>query len=281
MRIILSFIILLICNTSLAQINIWEGTECKHKVMLTPYIAEGGDSIGVIVCPGGSYFWLDKENEGHEVARWLQSQHITAFVLEYRTASVPAFIFHYRLLSRGTRYPDAQRDLERAIELIKSDSQRYNISQDKLGVLGFSAGGHLVMSSSYLFSKSENIPAFIAPIYPVVSMSHECTHKRSRRALLGDNNAGNKVLQDSLSLERHISHSCPPIFLVNCIDDPIVNFHNSELLDSALTANNITHRYIQYKIGGHGFGVSDTKGSKESRNWKYEFLNWLNQLFSK
>ena len=67
----------------------------------------------------------------------------------------------------------------------------------------------------------------------------------------------------------------------NCIDDPIVNFHNSELLDSALTANNITHRYIQYKIGGHGFGVSDTKGSKESRNWKYEFLNWLNQLFSK
>ena len=281
MRIILSIIILLTSSTCFAQINSWEGMDCKQKVMLTPYIAEDGDSIGVIVCPGGSYFWLDKENEGHEVARWLQSQHISAFVLEYRTASVPAFIFHYRLLSRGTRYPDAQRDLERAMELIKSDSQKYKISPDKLGVLGFSAGGHLVMSSSYLFNKSENIPAFIAPIYPVVSMCHACTHKRSRRALLGDNKARNTILQDSLSLEKHISHSCPPIFLVNCCDDPIVNFHNSELLDSALTANNVNHKYIQYQTGGHGFGVSETKGSTESRNWKYEFVKWLNQLFEK
>ena len=135
------------------------------------------------------------------------------------------------------------------------------------------------MSSSYLFSKSENIPAFIAPIYPVVSMSHNCTHKRSRRALLGDNNAGNRALQDSLSLEKHITKSCPPTFIVNCIDDPIVDYHNSELLDSALTANNVRHRYIQYQTGGHGFGVSENKGSSESRQWKQEFLNWLNQLF--
>lgn len=279
MRIILPLILLSISHLCYAQINIWEDTECNHKVMLTPYIADGNDSIGVIVCPGGSYFWLDKENEGHEVARWLQSQHISAFVLEYRTASVPAFIFHYRLLCRGTRYPDAQRDLERSIELIKSSSQRFHVSPNKLGVLGFSAGGHLVMSSSYLFSKSENIPAFIAPIYPVVSMSHNCTHKRSRRALLGDNNAGNRALQDSLSLEKHITKSCPPTFIVNCIDDPIVDYHNSELLDSALTANNVRHRYIQYQTGGHGFGVSENKGSSESRQWKQEFLNWLNQLF--
>ena len=68
------------------------------------------------------------------------------------------------------------------------------------------------------------------------------------------------------------------MFLVNCIDDPIVKYHNSELLDSALTSLNIPHRYIQYKTGGHGFGATENKGTAESRQWKAEFLNWLKAL---
>ena len=85
-------------------------------------------------------------------------------------------------------------------------------------------------------------------------------------------------MRDSLSLELHVRPDCPPVFLVNCVDDPIVDYHNSELLDSALTANNIAHRYIQYRTGGHGFGMSDTKGTPECRPWKEEFLKWLNAI---
>ena len=78
-----------------------------------------------------------------------------------------------------------------------------------------------------------------------------------------------------MSLERHIPSGCPPVFLVNCIDDPIVDYRNSVLLDSALSSKGISHEYIQYRTGGHGFGVSDHKGSQESREWKNKFLEWL------
>ena len=88
----------------------------------------------------------------------------------------------------------------------------------------------------------------------------------------------NRQWRDSLSLEKHVSPDCPPVFLVNCQDDPIVKYHNSELLDSALTANHVPHRYIQYKTGGHGFGASDTKGTEECRQWKQEFLEWIQHL---
>ena len=143
--------------------------------------------------------------------------------------------------------------------------------------MGFSAGGHLVMSAAELLPLSER-PAFIAPIYPVVTMVDKCVHKRSRRALLGDNKKNNQQLRALLSLELHVPKDCPPVFLVNCIDDPIVKYHNSELLDSALTSLNIPHRYIQYKTGGHGFGATENKGTAESRQWKAEFLNWLKAL---
>jgi acetyl esterase/lipase len=130
--------------------------------------------------------------------------------------------------------------------------------------------------SAATFFPIEERPSFIAPIYPVVTMDEECVHKRSRRALLGDSKINDKNLRDSLSIEKHIPIDCPPVFIINCKDDPIVDYHNSELLDSALMAKNIPHKYIQYKTGGHGFGASETKGSSESRQWKKEFIKWLN-----
>lgn len=257
-----------------AQMNIWEGTQCNEKVEMTSYLAEGDNNIAIVVCPGGSYFWHDMDTEGHDVARWLQSEGISAFVLRYRTANVPAFLFPYRYIFRGNRYPDPQNDLKRALELIRHNSTDYGINPNKVGAMGFSAGGHLVMSAAVLFPTEER-PSFVVPIYPVVTMIEECVHKRSRRALLGDDKMNDKTLRDSLSLERHIPIDCPPVFLVNCVDDPIVDFHNSELLDSALSSKKIPHRYIQYKTGGHSFGASDSKGSVESRQWKFEFINWL------
>lgn len=280
------------------KINIWQGTTCKKNVELIPYLAPGSHNKAVIVCPGGSYLWHDMEAEGHAVGKWLQKNGISAFVLHYRTAGFMAFFWHYRLIFRGVRYPDALNDLYRATIYIKEHARDLGVNPDSVGAMGFSAGGHLVMSGGENFygaanrhllnALSSDEPqndwkeklrlAFIAPIYPVVTMSDPCVHKRSRRALMGDNRNHNKAFRDSLSLERHVPDDCPPVFLVNCQDDPIVKYHNSELLDSALTAHGVPHRYIQYKTGGHGFGASDEKGTEECRQWKGEFLKWLEKL---
>lgn len=250
------------------------------KAELTPYIPDGQQHTAtkaVIVCPGGSYFWHDTETEGHMVARWLQQNGIAAFVLNYRTGYVPAFVTHYRLLFRGNRYPDPQDDLRRAIQYVKAHAQEYGVHPLAIGAMGFSAGGHLVMSAAELFDK-EDRPAFVVPVYPVVTMTESCVHKRSRRGLLGDSRTRNKSLRDLLSLERHVPADCPPVFLVNCVDDPIVDYRNSVLLDSALTAQHVRHQYVQFKTGGHGFGASDHKGTAECRQWKPMFLKWIQTI---
>lgn len=279
-RIVIIGLLNLLFFTANAQINIWEGTSLKKQVLMTPYISDiknNMSNVAIVVCPGGSYFWHDMETEGHDVGRWLQKNGISAFVLNYRTAYVPAFITHYRLLFRGNRYPDPQDDLQRAIQYLKTHAEEYHIDKSKIGAMGFSAGGHLAMSSVELFER-EYRPDFVVAVYPVVTMTEPCVHKRSRRGLLGDSRMRNKSLRDKLSLERHVPSDCPPVFLVNCVDDPVVDYHNSVLLDSALTANHIKHRYVQFQTGGHGFGASDNKGTNECRQWKSIFLKWLKTI---
>ena len=293
-KVLLLILLLFLSGITFAQekIAIWDGTDTKNGnlVSLMPFVAEQNTSgVSVIVCPGGSYYWLDEIGEGEEVARWLQSNDITAFVLRYRTAGVGAFLWHYRGLFGGRQHPDMITDAQRALQWVREHADEYHIDPEKVGMMGFSAGGHLVMSAACFsgtdFLKMRKIsnetslrPAFVAPIYPVVTMKEDCVHKRSRCALLGDNKHRDKRLQDSLSLERHIPDDCPPVFLVNCVDDPVVDYHNSVLLDSALTVANINHRYIQYQTGGHGFGASEVKGSEECHSWKNAFLNWIKEL---
>ena len=264
-----------------APLNIWEGTGCKAKVTLTPYLAEGSGNTAVIVCPGGSYFWLDKKTEGDDVAQWLQSEGISAFVLEYRVGGIPGFITHYRLVARGNRYPDMLQDVQRSIQLVRENADAYGIDPTRLGVMGFSAGGHLtamsgiffdtdVLSATGVHPQVSLRPDFIAPIYPVVSLVDRCTHKRSRRGLLGEGPSISAAMKDSLSLERHVRRDMPPTFLMNC--------RNSELLDSAMTAQGVEHRYVQYRTGGHGFGATPEKTTAEAIAWKNDFLNWLKEI---
>lgn len=273
-------------------LSIWNGQTDHHKgdVSLLAFRPEHPNGISVIVCPGGSYHWLDEHEEGVKVARWLRRNGITAFVLFYRTAGKAEFVWHSRILFRGVRHPDMISDAQRALQWVKEHSGEYGIDPDRTGMLGFSAGGHLVMSaacfSSTNFPAGEGIlsftdrrPAFVAPIYPVVTMKGRYAHRRSRRGLLGDDHQADRILRDSLSVEEHIPDDCPPVFMINCKDDPVVDYRNSILLDSALTARGVAHKYILYERGRHGFGISDHYGSPESREWKNEFLEWLKALY--
>lgn len=259
------------------RINIWQGTTVGKTVVMTSYLAGGRDNAAVIVCPGGSYLWHDMGGEGKDVGEWLQRNGISAFVLRYRTAGVGAFLTPYRYVFRGNRYPDALNDLLRAMQYVKAHSAELGVDASHVAAMGFSAGGHLVMSAAELLPREQR-PWFVVPVYPVVTMTEACVHRRSRRALLGDSRLRSRQLRDLLSLERHVPADCPPVFLVNCKDDPVVDCRNSELLDSALTRQQVPHRYIQYQTGGHGFGASDHKGTAECRQWKEEFMAWFRRL---
>lgn len=266
-----------------AQERIWEGTRCANRsVTLTEYRPEGEPRAAVIVCPGGSYHWLDMETEGKKVAEWLASNGYLAYVLKYRVAGKFEFVIKYRTIIRGNRHPDMICDLQRAIQRVR---EQYS---GPVGVMGFSAGGHLVMTAGTFFKTNfleryglapevSLRPDFVAPIYPVVTLSAAPVHKRSRLGLLGEWTAANQEMRDSLSLEKHIQADTPPVFLLNCLDDPVVDYRNSVLLDSALTAHAVPHLYTQYETGGHGFGASPEKQNENTRNWQETFLKWMNE----
>lgn len=275
-------------------VALWNGEKDHHKTSVQMFVfrPEKPNGTGVVVCPGGSYYWLDESGEGLDVGEWLSSNGFTAFVLFYRTAGAPEFVWHSRIVARGVRHPDMITDAQLALKWAWDHSKDYGIKKGKTGIMGFSAGGHLALSSlcfhktNFIYGRDaldgENYlkPAFVAAIYPVVTMKGRYAHKRSRRGLIGDIRQGNKALRDSLSIEEHIPADCPPVFFINCKDDPVVDYRNSELLDSALNAAGVNHKYIQYDTGKHGFGVSDHYGSPECRQWRNEFLEWAGTLYS-
>ena len=248
---ILVLSLLLLTGMVTAQEKIWEGLDICHgrRVKLTSYLADNNPTgTAIIICPGGSYYWLDRKNEGDTVALWLQSNGITAFVLEYRAAGVGAFAYRHRAIFRGRQHPDMITDAQRALQWVRTHADKYHINPDKVGMMGFSAGGHLVLSTAFFdehdFLKDAGVenetnlrPNFVCAIYPVVTMVKPYVHKRSRRGLLSEQHHRDPVMCDSLSLERHVPADCPPVFLVNCVDDSVVDYRNSVVLDSALTAS--------------------------------------------
>lgn len=274
-----------------SKIALWDSkSKGRGKVSFTSYIpADKKSDAAVIICPGGSYFWLDNRNEGEIMALELAANGITAFVLKYRVAGKFNFITDIRVLYDGNRFPRMLEDLQQAIIHVRSNAEYYNINPGKIGAMGFSAGGHLVMLSAeagmlpegiegYSHPGDKAMPDFVVPVYPVVTMSdEEIVHKRSRRALLGMHRS-NADLRDRLSLEKNVPEGCCPVFLVNCSDDPIVDYRNSVELDKALTRSGISHRYIQYPVGGHGFGAQPIAGPDSTYSWTGEFYRWLSDL---
>jgi len=238
--------------------NIWQDTSVKHRVMLDAYLPATPTDSAIIVCPGGSYCWRATTTEGDEVARAFQRRGIAAYVLHYRVSGIFAYVTHSRLFFRGNQYPDALRDVQKALQIVRQNHKT-------VGVIGFSAGGHLALMSSMYAN-----PDFVGSFYPVISMQQPYVHKRSRRGLLGEYRKFSKQMRDSLSLERHAHKVSCKVYLMNCQDDPVVKYQNSIAMDSALTAAGKPHKYVLHATGGHGFGI-------RKHDWINDFLNYIKQ----
>ncbi len=280
MRIITILFPLLLSITLQAQtIKIWGENPASSKMKrpeLTVFKAtENPTGISVIICPGGSYRYMGIKHEGYEVAEWLNKQGITAFVLRYRTG------FY------GNHHPAMIQDLQRAIQFVKENSLEYNIDTARVGLIGFSAGGHLVGTAATYFDanfmaplgihpKVSLRPAFVAMIYPVISMTDSIAHKRSRKNLLTKHYT--PEMAHMMSLEQNVRADMPPVFLIQCKGDKTVDYRNAVCYDAALTSKNVLHYFKLYDEEGHGFGINPKRGNGKAPLWNLDFIPWLEKI---
>lgn len=274
---LLFFITLCISVQAQEVIRPWEGIRPKSRVRMWHYqsLNDNGLGISVIILPGGSYHHLGIRNEGHDVARVLAEKGYTPFVLRYSTGMY------------GNSYPTMMEDVQRAVMLVKERAAEFNIDPDKVGVMGFSAGGHLAgwmgtyYDTNYLARYGLNPalslrPAFVAMIYPVVTMIDGIVHRRSRKNLLPNKHSATLRLQ--LSLEENVRADMPPVFLLTCMDDPVVDPENSIRYSRALEEKQVPHEFLLYREGGHGFGYKPHGKNKTGHEWIQEFFRWMEHL---
>ena len=266
-----------------STIYLWrnvKGMEKQPSVMFMHKPAEEAPHTrtAVIVCPGGSYHHLGLKGEGNTTANWFAENGVTAFVLKYRTAE--SFYHHPAMLQ----------DIQRAIQLVRENADLWDIDPNKVGVIGFSAGGHLVTMAGEFFESHNEIeklgiqtnvslrPDFVIPVYPVVTMQDDIAHKWSRNSLLGKGKKNQtQARKDEFSMELNVPDNMPPTYLVVCKDDPIVIYENSFRLYDALQAKNIPSRLAVYEWGKHGFGMKDNAFMKEF-HWNESLREWLVEL---
>lgn len=221
-------------------------------------------NAAVIICPGGGYSYLTVDREGHAVARYLQAQGLTAAVLKYRLPQAT--------LEAGA-LPHPQEDGLAAVKLLRERATEWGIDPKRVGILGFSAGGHLAASVGMIGETAAGTrPDFVAPIYPVICMDGPYAHQGSRAKLLGAAPAAERLAE--FSLEKRARAGLPPYFLAHAKDDRGVPPQNSELLAAALREAGVPAELMLVASGGHGFGL----GSGESGRWKEAFLAWLDKL---
>jgi acetyl esterase/lipase len=227
------------------------------------------NQTAVVIFPGGGYTHLAIDKEGTKVAEWFNSQGIVAFVLKYRLPN-------NLIMTNKTVGP--LQDAQEAIRVIRLNAAVWNIDPNKIGVMGFSAGGHLAstLSTHYddrVYETSSKIsarPDFSLLIYPVISMENDITHKGSQISLLGENASQQDI--DSFSNEKRVTAQTPPAFLIHATDDNVVLPENSINYYLALKKNGVTAELHLYEKGGHGFGlgVNDT-----SKFWTKACEEWL------
>ena len=281
-KILLSLIFVfgcLFCYSQDKTIYLWrnvKGMEKQPSVMHIHEPKENKTKTAVIVCPGGSYHHLGLYNEGYCSAKWFSENGITAFMLKYR--SNESLYNHPAMLE----------DIQRAIQIVRENADEFGIDASKVGVIGYSAGGHLVTMAGEFgerFNELEKLgidtavslrPDFVMPIYPVVSMQDDISHKWSRRSLLGKNQTQER--KDLFSMELQVPDNMPPTYIVVCKDDNVVDYNNSLRLYDALLAKNIQNCELHvYEWGKHGFGMLNGPFMKEFK-WNEPLLEWIKKI---
>jgi acetyl esterase/lipase len=227
------------------------------------------NGAAVVICPGGGYAVLAYDHEGHQVARFLNTIGVTGVVLKYRLA--PRY-----------RHPAPLQDVQRAVRLVRSKAADYGIDPTRVGVMGFSAGGHLASTAATHFDKGQADaadpvdrfscrPDFAVLCYPVISMTESFGHTGSRRNLLGEN--ADAALADLLSNEKQVTAETPPTFLFHTGDDTGVPVENSLAFYSALRKHKVPAELHAYQVGPHGVGLAPADPA--TFGWKDRLADWL------
>jgi len=227
------------------------------KAAYTVHLPEKPTGAAVVICPGGGYGGLVTSGEGHGIAKWLNAQGIAGIVLEYR---LPAGHDQVPLL-----------DAQRAISLTRAKAAAWKVDPKKVGIIGFSAGGHLASTAATHFTP-ETRPDFAILIYPVITMGVG-THGGSKKNLLGPNPA--EELTQLYSNEKQVTKETPPTFLAHAMDDKTVPIEHSRLFHQACQAKGVPSKLLELPKGGHG--LNGYKGPSWDA-WQQQSLAWLRDL---
>jgi acetyl esterase/lipase len=249
-----------------------KGDADQDKPRLLAYRAPDDKASGaaVIICPGGGYGHLAMDHEGSQVAEWLNSLGISAFVLDYRHAG------------KGYQHPAPLDDAQRAIRFVRTHAGDWKIDSAKIGIMGFSAGGHLASTAGTHFDggkadaedpidRAGSRPDFLILCYPVVSMTSEFTHKGSRKNLLGDN--PDPELARTLSNATQVTPQTPPTFIFQTDADTTVPAENSVEFYLALRKAKVPAEMHIYQNGKHGVGLAPSDPVLST--WKDRLADWL------
>jgi len=255
------------------RISLWngkapagEGETVKADAFVTVHRPLKPNGVSMVICPGGGYGGLVMGAEGHGIAKWLNQHGITGIVLQYR-------------LPRGNRFLPLL-DAQRAIRLVRKRAGKWGCDPNRVGIIGFSAGGHLASTAATHFdggspddpdlvNREGCRPDFAILVYPVITMGKK-THGGSRSNLLG-RAPGAKTL-DYYSSEKQVTAETPPTFLVHAKDDRVVSADNSRLFYEAMQSRKVRGKYLELPSGGHG--LNGYKGPMWDA-WQTQSLQWL------
>ena len=247
-----------------------QGTADEDRPSLTIYLAAGNKvPTGVVVCPGGGYVHLALDHEGTQIAPWLNQLGISAFVLKYR-------------LGPKYHHPIELGDGQRAVRYVRAHASEYGIDSHRIGIWGFSAGGHLASSVGTHFDAGNrdsadpvehesSRPDFMILAYPVITFEEPFLHRGSRKALLGETPDASLIAL--LSNERQVTKETPPTFLFHTSDDPVVPVENSIAFYTALHRAGVPAEMHIYEHGAHGVGLA--KNNPALSTWPELVSNWL------
>jgi len=249
-----------------------------QKPDIAVYLPSKNNATGeaVVVCPGGGYGILAYDWEGSDIARWLNSKGIAAFVLKYRLPGSSSNIVPYK---------SPLMDAQRAMRLVRFHAEKWNVDPGKVGVMGFSAGGHLASTLSTHFDRGDPgnddpverescRPDFSVLVYPVISFTGEYTHVGSRENLLGKD--ADPELVEHFSNELQVTGDTPPAILIHSGDDQAVPVENSIVYYHALQKKGIKSEMHIYPYGGHGFSLAIGRGYLST--WPDRVIEWIRYI---